>query len=169
MASIESQLKKLVATKIRDKSGHTLAEKLKREVDRLYDCIQHYIDEWYNTYDPIAYKRTWRFQDAMYAEDIIDIQVIGNQITMRILFNNDLSYHPNFNDKHESFVPLLMNQGWQAPKLATKIGKSVPMLTEFSGVHFIERGIRDWNRTNSLGIRITAIGRDDGDVILIYP
>lgn len=153
--SIESQLRKIVATNIRDKSGQTLAEKLKREVDRLYDCIQFYIDDWYKGYSPIRYKRTWRFQGAMYAEDIVDIQVVGNSIVLRILFDNDLSYHPNFNNKHESFVPILMNSGWIAHKLEDRIG-IVKNFTRFDGIQFIEKGIRDWNKHNSLGIKINV-------------
>lgn len=166
--SIESQLRKIVATNIRDKSGQTLTEKLKREVDRLYDCIQFYIDDWYNKYNPVGYKRTWRFQGAMYAEDIVDIQVVGNSIVLRILFDNDLSYHPNFNNKHESFVPILMNNGWVAKKLESQIGV-VENFTRFDGIHFIEKGIRDWNKHNSLGIQVNAIGTYKGKTVIKYP
>lgn len=164
MASIESQLRKIVVTK----NGETLVEKLKREVDRLYDCIQWYIDKWYNTYSPVLYERTYRFQGAMYAEDIIDIRVVGNAITLRILFDDSLSYHFNVNNKHESFVPMLMNSGWIAHKLEDRIG-IVKNFTRFEGIHYIENGIRDWNHANSLGIWINAISTYDGDKIIIYP
>ena len=49
--SLKEQIAKLAATQIKTRSGETYAEALKREVDRLYDCIQARIEEYYDNYE----------------------------------------------------------------------------------------------------------------------
>jgi hypothetical protein len=36
------------------------------------------------------------------------------------------------------------------------IGEEVPRLTYFAGINAVEKGIRDFNKTNKLGIKIDA-------------
>lgn len=153
MASIEEQLKKLVVSKVKTKNGMTLEEQLKREVDRLYDCIQKYIDGYYNSYEPEIYERTYRFQGSMYAQNLIDARVEGDKINLSILFNDDLANHDSLFSNEEAYVPLLINDGWVAEKLESRLG-IIPRFTRFEGIHFIEKGITDFNRTNTLGIHI---------------
>jgi hypothetical protein len=59
-------------------------------------------------------------------------------------------------DRHETFVPLMMERGWHSPRLANMIGQEVPHLTYFAGINAVEKGIRDFNKTNKLGIKIDA-------------
>ncbi|MCM1362572.1 MAG: hypothetical protein NC235_11800, partial [Clostridiales bacterium] len=59
-ANIQKQLQKLVASKIKMSNGETLQEQLSREVRRLYDCIQRRIDDYYDSYKPDFYHRTYR-------------------------------------------------------------------------------------------------------------
>lgn len=165
MANLKSQISKIVATKLKTKSGETLAEQLHREVLRLYDCIQYYIDQYYLKYEPEVYNRTWYFQGSMYAENIVDIRVEENQIKLSIRFNKDMSWHRNLWNSHDSYVPFLMNNGWVAPKLEQMIGGSIYRFTRFDGIHFIERGIQDFNKTNSLGIRIDVTALYNGNNI----
>jgi hypothetical protein len=153
-ANIQKQLQKLVAGKIKMNNGETLQDQLSREVRRLYDCIQRRIDDYYDSYKPKIYSRTYRFQGAIYAEDLADIRVEGNQIKLSVRFHDSLAYHSNFDNSHESYVPILMNYGWNAPKLEKYIGHPVDRFTRFEGAFFIENGIRDWNRQNKLGITI---------------
>lgn len=163
--SIEQQIKKIVAKKIKMPDGKTLQERLADEVNRLYDCIQYYIDWYYNSYKPSIYQRTGRFQTSMYAEDIVDARVIENTIQLSILFNDNLAMHRSIFNEHDSFVPALMNFGWNAPKLEKLIGESVYRFTHFDGVHFIEKGINDFNKTNSLGIRINVSAFFDNKMV----
>lgn len=151
--SIEKQLNKIIATKMKLRNGLTLQQQLEIEVNRLYKCIQRYIDEYYDSYNPIVYQRTFRFQGAMYVQDFVDARIVGNSIELSILFHDDLAYHPSFSGK-SAFVPVLINYGWEAPKLAAYLGKDIEHLTYYEGFHFIEKGIRDFNRTNKLGIHI---------------
>lgn len=50
--SIRDQLNTIVSSKVKMKNGETLQEQLAREVRRLYDCIQYYIDKYYDSYNP---------------------------------------------------------------------------------------------------------------------
>ena len=153
MASIKDQLFKIAVTKMKTESGETYAELLKREVDRLYDCIQEEIERFYNSYDPKIYKRTYRLMGALYAENLVDIRIIGNRIELSLKFHPDLAYHPNFVDD-EANVVVLLNYGYHAKKLERYLHKSVPYLTERKPFFFVENGILNWNKTNKLGIEI---------------
>lgn len=173
--SLEEQLSKIAIKKAKLSNGETLAEVMAREAHRLAECIQYYIDEWYNSYEPTVYDRTYRLHGALYAEDIADIRVVGNTLRISVIFNEDLAIHESFEsvgfyDKdedrdiyyefnpHDTFVPLLFNNGWRAPRLAHILGRNIYMLTYFHGAHFIEAGIEKFNQTNRLGIKI-----DDDD------
>lgn len=187
--SLKKQLDNLPLKKLKLSTGETLEEILAREAHRLYDCIQYYIDEYYRSYEPKIYERSYRYQGALYAEDIADIRVVGNTIRIGVAFQKDLAIQPNLKsvyrqdrddylnfqlptweywipikNKHESFVPLLMEFGWNAPRLASMIGKSVYRLTYFEGIHAVEKGIRDFNKTNKYGIKVDAHDFFDGKV-----
>lgn len=177
MASIEEQLNMISLQYARVDDGRTIAEVLKDEVNRLYHCIQKYIDAWYDKYNPQVYERTYRLQGALYAEDLADIRVDKKTLTLSVCVHDDLDYHKNLSevrwtdiheyngywledriipikDEHETSTLLTMNYGWYAPKLEWLIGRRVDGLTHFSGVGFIEDGIAEWNQTNKFGIKI---------------
>ena len=171
--SLKEQLSKIALKKIKMPNGETLAETMAREARRLYDCIQYYIDEYYRSYEPVVYDRTYRYQGALYAEGIADIRVVGDTLRIGVAFHNDLAMHPNLDsvyredrygnehwipiaDRHDTFVPRMMETGWYAPRLASMIGRHIYRLTYFEGIGAVERGIDDFNRTNKLGIKIDA-------------
>lgn len=171
--SLKEQLAHIALKKVRMSDGKTLAETMASEARRLYDCIQYYIDEYYRSYEPVVYDRTYRYQGALYAEDVADVRVVGDTLRISVSFHNALAMHPNLSevywrDKyggeyaipitegHDSFVPLLMEKGWNAPRLESMIGRRVYRLTYFEGIHAVEKGIADFNRTNKLGIKVNA-------------
>ena len=171
--SLKEQLAQIALREVRMSTGETLAEAMASEARRLYDCIQYYIDEYYRSYEPQMYNRTYRYQGALYAEDIADIRVVGDTLSIGVAFHNALAMHPNLEgvyhnhgygddywlpiqDRHDTFVPLMMETGWYAPKLASMLGHHVYRLTYFEGIGAVERGIKDFNRTNKLGIKVNA-------------
>lgn len=154
MSSIQKQLMKKMSGNIRLRNGNTIRKQLEQEVRRLYDCIQRRIDDYYDSYEPKIYQRGFRTQRAMYAEDLVDAYVEGNQIKLSVRFHNSFAYHSNFNNSHENYVPILINYAWNTPKLEKYIGHPVDRFTRFDGTFFIENGICDWNRQNSLDITI---------------
>ena len=159
--SIRNQLTKLAVMKMRTGTGETYAEILKREVDRLYDCIQKRINDYYDSYEPTVYDRTWRFHGALYAEDLVDIRINGNQVELSVKFHPDLAYHDTWTANGNGYVPILLNYGFTNERLKNYLGldEHVEHLTHLKPQLFIENGILDWNRQNSLGIQIdvTAI------------
>lgn len=171
--SLKEQLAKIALKKVKLSDGRRLDVAMADEAERLYKCIQKYIDEYYASYEPRIYDRTYRYQSALYAERIADIRVVGDTLRIGVSFHNDLAMHPNLDevfgmdrhgneywipikDHHESFVPLLMETGWNAPRLASMIGRQIPRLTYFEGIHAVEKGIADFNATNKFGIKIDA-------------
>lgn len=162
MGSLYQQIVKLAASQIKTRSGETYAEALKREVDRLYDCIQMRIEEYYDSYQPKIYKRTYRFMGALYAEDLVDIKVVGTQIQLSLRFHPELAYHDTWTSNGNGFVPILLNYGYENDKLKNYLGLDhhIEHLTHLKPQLFIENGIMDWNKTNKLGLTI--------DVAAIY-
>lgn len=177
MASIEEQLSMISLQYARVSDGRTLAQVMADEVDRLYRCIQKYIDRWYDNYDPVVYKRTYRLQGALYAEKLADIRVDKKTMKISVCVHDDLDYHENLDyvtwtegyeyegywfrdylypieDSHMTSTLITMNYGWYAPKLELMIGRRVPRLTYFDGVGFVEDGIKEWNQSNKFGIKI---------------
>ena len=166
--SLKEQLAQIALKKVKMPDGKTLAETMASEARRLYDCIQYYIDEYYRSYQPTVYDRTDGYRKSLYAEKIADIRVEGDTLRIGVGFDLERSMHPNlesvyWNDynlpimgQHETFVPRMMEMGWYAPKLASMLGKHVYRLTYFEGVGAVEEGIKDFNRTNKLGIKINA-------------
>lgn len=150
--SIKSQLNNINLNKVKI-NGKPIKTILKEEADRLYRCIQFYIDEYYATYKPKVYDRTYRFQGAMYVENFLDIKIIGNTIQLQIKFNDDLAMHDSIYDNGVGYVPVLINDGW-----CWKGWENKPEdhFHKYSGYHFIEKGIDDFNRLNPYHIKINV-------------
>lgn len=166
--SLKEQLTKLELKKLKMSNGKALEETMAKEAQRLYECIQYHIDKYYQSYEPRVYERTGGYQRALYAEDIADIRIVGNTLQIGVGFDYEKSMHPNFTgiswddnwfpieDRHETFVPMLMEMGWVSDGLASMIGRHIHRLTYFEGIGAVEEGIRDFNKTNKLGIKIDA-------------
>lgn len=168
--SLKEQIAKLAATQIKTRSGETYAEALKREVDRLYDCIQARIEEYYDSYEPKIYKRTYRFMGALYAEDLVDVRAVGTQIQLSLRFNPSLAYHDTWTSNGNGYVPILLNYGFENNKLKNYLGLDhhVEHLTYLKPQLFIENGIMDWNRTNKLGLTIDVTAIYNGSQFSLF-
>lgn len=177
MASIEQQLNMISLQYARVSDGRTLAEVMADEVDRLYRCIQKYIDAWYVKREPVVYDRRYRLQGALYAERLVDIKANKNTLSIAVCVHDDLDYHENLEavhwtesywydgyqqtdyvfpikDRHETSTLITMNYGWYAPKLEWALGRRVELLTYFEGIGFIEDGIAEWKKSNKFGFTV---------------
>lgn len=152
--SIERQLARIVSGKTKLGNGLTIRQNLEKAVDYLYDCVDNFIQEYYLSYTPRIYQRTYDFQDSLYAEDFIHAKVNGNRIELSVSFRPSMAYHRNLFDDHDSYVPLLINSGWQADKLEIKLGV-IPHFTRYEGYHFIEKAVSMFNHTNPYGVYIS--------------
>lgn len=170
MASLKDQLTKITLRKAKLTTGETVEQMMAHMVQKLYDNIQYYIDKWYNEYHPKIYDRTGNYRDALYAEDIADIRVVGDTLVIGLGFYDNLAWqeslsefrytndrgetyiiHPK-NGTHETFVPLIMEIGWHSKKLEGYFHKRLRNFTYFygfrdgwynKGIHAVEFGIRD--------------------------
>lgn len=171
--SLREQLTKIALKEVKMSDGKTLGRTMADEAKRLYACIQYYIDEYYKSYQPKVYDRTNNYRHSLRAEKVADIRIEGNTLRIRVKFDYILAMHPNLEyvywgdrdgnemrlpikDRHDTFVPLIMETGWYAPKLANMIGGHVYRLTYFEGIGAVEKGIADFNKTNKLGIKVDA-------------
>ena len=142
-------------------NGRRVEDNLRLEAKRLYKCIQKYIDDYYNSYEPKSnYERTFRFKEALYAEDFVDIKTKGNVLQITIRFNSDLAYHPSVAGGIDGYVPLLINDGWCWNGWEDRPDDH---FHKYSGFHFLEKGIEEWNATNKFGFTVTLDKRYEGD------
>ena len=154
--SIKTQLARIMAGKTRMGNGLTIRQNLEKAVDNLYDCVDNFIQEYYLSYTPRMYQRTYDFQDSLYAEDFIHARVNGNRIELSVSFRPSMAYHKNLFGDHMSYVPLLINSGWHSKKLEDRIGgKEIPRFTRYEGYHFLEKAVQMFNRTNPYGVYIS--------------
>ena len=161
MASIEEQVKRIIAKKAKLANGRTVEQTLMEAVDYLYMCIQAEIDAMYESYTPKVggyQRRPWHegLRTALKVEDFLDSRIVGNTIQISLRFSNNV-WAMNFNGDHTSNTALLMNYGWSAPRLENYIGHEVYHLTSYEGWNFIEKGIAAFNRGNKWGVKINPI------------
>ena len=155
MASIEEQIKKIVARKSKLANGKTIEQTLMEAVDYLYDCIQAEITAMYEAYTPRYYERRpyhEGLRSALYVEDFLKARVKGNSIEISLKFSGN-AWAWNFNGTHKSNVAVLMNNGYGNPSLASE---EMPRgIYYFEGWHFIEKGCAKFNATNRWGMHIS--------------
>lgn len=170
--SLKEQLAQIALKKMKLSNGETIPEAMAREARRLYDCIQYYIDKWYRDYEPVVYERTYRYQGALFAEDIADVRVVGDTLRIGLKWHDDLAWHESLPyleftdeydrhwvkwlDMHDSYTPFLMEFGWTSRKLEYNYKRRIENFTHFDGIHAIEQGINDFNKKNTLGIKIDS-------------
>lgn len=152
--SIKTQLGRIIAGETKMQNGLTIRQNLEKAVEYLYDCVDNFIQEYYLSYTPKIYQRTYDFQDSLYAEDFIHARVNRDRIELSVSFRPSMSYHKNLFGNHESYVPLLINSGWHSKKLEDRIGV-IPRFTQYGGYHFIEKAVDMFNRTNPYGVYIS--------------
>jgi hypothetical protein len=146
--SLSDQLSNLNVAQLKI-NGKTYEQVLKDETKRLKDCIQKEIDNYYLSYTPIQYQRSYDFQESLTVDDVITINVDASRMEMIIHFN-DLAYHDSYwGDQGKVNVALLLDDGWQ-----WKNNPHINHLSEYGGSHFIENAISEFNVSNSLNIKI---------------
>ncbi len=121
---------------------------LRKEANRLLKLLQKYIDEYYASYQPKVYERTYFFKYSLRYEDV---QQIGNTLSIVIFFDEGFSTHESILGGKDGFVPILLNDGYR-----TRLQPPRYHFTHYEGFHFVEKAIEEYNRVNPLGVRITV-------------
>jgi hypothetical protein len=149
---IADQLSKINIMKLKAPDGQTYAQKLKIAADHLANCIQWRINEFYDSYEPVVYERTYNMYNSLRVEDIADIRVSGNTLSISLIFDEGANHESLFEEASVN-TAFLMNYGYQVHKEVWF--KDIEYFGWRKGFHFIEKGIEDFNSTNKLGIRIS--------------
>lgn len=151
---ISKQLKNMNVSTVRLKNGLTCKEILRHEADRLKSCIQKRINEFYGNHSTSGqYDRTDAFRQSLMVDDILEIDVVGNQLRIYLLFDDGLAYHPSLWGGEKGFVPSLIEFGWSWNQ--DNIHRRY--LSYFEGFDYVGLGIQDYNQDNPYGIKVNII------------
>lgn len=136
--------------KLRLPNGRTFEQQMKYEAKRFLKILQEEIDEWYRSYSPVVYQRTYAMRDSLYAEDFVDIDSSGTQLTVK-LKQTDEAMHKSLWGGGEVNALLLMNEGYQV-----KSGwhKDIPYFGYREGGHFLEKAVERFKQDNYFDIEI---------------
>jgi hypothetical protein len=149
------KLNKMDVMKLKSPTGETYAVELRKAAQYLKDCIQDELDDWYAHFlpdgEPKIYERTYGLKNSMSVDDITEIQIVGNTLSLNINF--DGMYHPSlFGDEIVNTL-WLMNYGYKVDKVVWF--KNIENFGYREGGFFIEKGIAKFNATNPLGFKVT--------------
>lgn len=141
---------KIDIRKLQLPNGRTFEQQMKYEAKRFLKILQEEIDEWYRSYSPVVYQRTYAMRDSLYAEDFVDIDSSGTQLTVK-LKQTDEAMHKSLWGGGEVNALLLMNEGYQV-----KSGwhKDIPYFGYHEGGHFLEKAVERFKQDNYFDIEI---------------
>lgn len=163
---IESQLKFLDIRKLKMSNGMTLEQNLYVEAERLKDCIQNRLDIYLNSNPPRKYNRTGGLQQSLQVDDILNIKVLPTSLEIDIFFDENAIHRSGDGVTYPSGsiwkrtnelvnTAYLLNYGYAVKKNVWF--KGIENFGWRKGANFVENGIKDFNATNKLGIKITVV------------
>lgn len=88
--------------------------------------------------------------NSVYAENIVDIDSSGTQLTVKIKYTDEAMHQSLFGDNDVDTL-LLMNNGYQ---VQNGWHKNIQYFGYRSGGHFLESAVERFNQNNYFGIEI---------------
>lgn len=163
MAKIKNklQLEKAIRgiAKIQGVDSVDVDEFFKNQVYLLRICIENEIENYYSSYTPQSYPRTF---DMLNSLEIDGLYSNKNYYRMRIYFN-DRAYKNSVIAPHHDlgFTPLLINEGWEWRDPSKYKGTITDRVRDhfisYKGYHFVEKGIGTWEvRHKAYGFTVTV-------------
>jgi hypothetical protein len=139
-------------------NGMSIEEMLKTEAKRLLDCIQRRLDSYYDSYNPVMYERTYGLQKSMSVSDFISVNIANGTASITIDFDQaDIQAKSLFGSGWDGYNKVeLINNGWQVKDDVWFA--DIEHFGKFSGSHFIENGIADFNQSNPYNLKIELKG-----------
>lgn len=153
MSNLKKQLKKLDVSKLKMKNGNSVEKELNRHASILADCIMEELDNVYDSYTPLVYRRNYGLYNSLYIDNRIKIDVSNKGIAISLgLHFDDGAIHESFSGE-DANTAVLLNEGWQTHGSFSDI----PYLGYREGTHFIEKGIEKYKKrvNNPFAIRLT--------------
>lgn len=113
--------------------------------------LQDEIDTYYDSYDPVQYKRTYDFKNSLRLSSPIKSGI--NEWSIEIYFDEQLADHDG------AYVPTLIDEGWD---IRNKTGKDIPRFTHYEGFNYVNKAVEKFNVQNKFGFQVKVI-RDGQD------
>lgn len=128
--------------------GQKDVRKALREAAVLLEKIMHEeLEAYYASYSPTVYERTYGLLNSL---RISPITQVGNELYISVYFDRDAATHPSIFGGESGYVAQLLNEGW---KWNNDIG--INHLSHYSGFHFVEKSIEQFNSQNRWGFKIS--------------
>lgn len=131
-------------------NGRTLEQQLQYEANRFLKILQEEIDNWYDSYSPVVYKRSYDMRNSIYVEDLVQVSVSGDKIQIKINYD-DRAFHQSLWDSSSINSILLMNDGY---KVSKGWHKDIENFGYRDGGQFLEKAVNRFNEENDFGIDI---------------
>lgn len=127
------------------KENNIFLKNIEKEAEKLKQCIQQEIDNYYSSYIPKVYPSNGDWRNSL----IVNTTSDGNII---ITFAEDLAFHKSLFGDDEVYVPILMDSGWHWNTSHDVINR----FTDFEGLNYIENAINKYLITAPKGIKFTV-------------
>ncbi len=144
-------------TKLNNFTGGQLVKILEKEGNRLKDYLEDEIQNYYNSYSPTVYQRTYNFLNSVRITPVLQE---GNQLTIKIYFDENMATHDSIFGGEDGYVPILLEYGWQ-----WKNGMKIEHLSTYEGFHFVDKAIERYNSNNPYKFKIVKHAEHKGQVI----
>lgn len=131
-------------------NGRTLEQQLQYEADRFLKILQEEINNWYDSYSPVVYKRSYDMRNSIYVEDLVQVSVSGDKMQIKINYD-DRTFHQSLWDSASINSILLMNDGY---KVSKGWHKDIENFGYREGGQFLEKAVNRFNEENDFGIDI---------------
>ena len=131
-------------------NGRTLEQQLQYEANRFLKILQEEIDNWYDSYSPVVYKRSYDMRNSIYVEDLVQVSVSGDKMQIKINYD-DRAFHQSLWDSASINSILLMNDGY---KVSKGWHKDIENFGYRDGGQFLEKAVNRFNEENDFGIDI---------------
>lgn len=131
-------------------NGRTLEQQLQYEADRFLKILQEEINNWYDSYSPVVYKRSYDMRNSIYVEDLVQVSASGDKLQIKINYDNS-AFHQSLWDSSSINSILLMNDGY---KVSKGWHKNIENFGYRDGGQFLEKAVNRFNEENYFGIDI---------------
>lgn len=155
---VNKLLKNINVKKIKyPNSNLTYEQILKSETQRFKDILQDCIDDYYNSYMPVIYKRGahgGNLRDSLTVDNVCKISSNGKTLTCSVLVDED-AIHESILDGSDANVFWLLNDERAVKKNVSF--KNIYRMGYYEGYHFVEKAVEEFERTNRYGIKVEVI------------
>ena len=157
-SNIEKYLRNINPLDIKYKNSNlTYRQILQKESGRLKDILQQKIEDYYNSYSPVVYKRGQHggnLRDALSVDDVCTISANGMKLIMNVNINEN-AIHNSILDGSEANAFWLLNDGWSVKEDVWF--KNIYRFGHYEGAHFVEHAVEEFESTSKYGIKVEVI------------